>query len=62
MDDKVYSRPLKDSLAEVEKHILTNALKVYNDKVHIVSQKLKVGKTALYGKMKKYGILCKGDK
>lgn len=56
IDDSMFSRPLKETVADYEKEIISGALKKWNGKAKVAAEKLKVGKTALYEKMKRYGI------
>jgi Nif-specific regulatory protein len=51
--------PLKGMLAEFEQEIIEQALRKYHGNVTKAAAKLKVGKTALYDKMKRYGISAK---
>jgi len=55
----MYEQPLKTSLAKLEGIILAEAVKRHNGRVSDVVKKLRLGKTALYSKMKKYGITPK---
>ncbi len=57
IDDQLLNQPLKDLVAEFEKMIIANILEKTNGKVQEVSDKLQIGKTALYEKIKRYGIL-----
>ncbi|WP_051309871.1 sigma-54 interaction domain-containing protein [Desulfogranum japonicum] len=50
---------LKQILAEFESDIIVQALKKYDGNVADAATKLKVGKTALYDKMKRYNISAK---
>ncbi len=59
IDQGMYEQPLKTSLAKLEGIILEGALKRHNGRVPEVVEKLEIGKTALYSKMKKYGITPK---
>ncbi|MEJ2690836.1 MAG: sigma 54-interacting transcriptional regulator [Deltaproteobacteria bacterium] len=58
----MFDLPLKTSLAKLEGLILEGALKRHNGRVPEVVEKLEIGKTALYSKMKKYGITPKNMK
>ena len=57
IDDQLLNKPLKDLVAEFEKIIISNMLEKTNGKVQEVSDQLQIGKTALYEKIKRYGIL-----
>jgi PAS domain S-box-containing protein len=59
MDPIMFEQPLKNSLAKLEGIILEGALKRHGGRVPEVVKKLELGKTALYGKMKKYGLTPK---
>lgn len=59
IDSGMFEQPLKTSLAKLEGVILEGALKRHNGRVPEVVKKLEIGKTALYSKMKKYGITPK---
>jgi len=59
IDPVMFEQPLKKSLAKLEEIILEGALKRHSGKVPEVVKKLELGKTALYGKMKKYGLTPK---
>lgn len=50
---------LKDMLADVEADVIREALKKYGVNVTDVASQLEIGKTALYDKMKRYGISAK---
>lgn len=52
-------KPLKDILADLEKKILTSTLTNHHGNVNDAARELVVGKTALYDKMKRYGISAK---
>lgn len=51
--------PLKTVLAEVEKEIICNSLKKHHGNVAESAKELKVGKTAFYDKLKRFGINSK---
>jgi len=51
--------PLKGMLAEFEQEIIEQALRKYHGNVSTAASELKVGKTALYDKMKRYNISAK---
>jgi len=51
--------PLKGMLAEFEQEIIKQALRKYLGNVSRAASELKVGKTALYDKMKRYNISAK---
>ncbi len=51
--------PLKSVLAEVEKEIISNSLKKHHGNVAESAKELKVGKTAFYDKLKRFGISTK---
>ncbi len=48
--------PLKNILSEIEKEIIVETLKRHNGNVVKASKQLKVGKTALYDKLKRFDI------
>ncbi len=50
------AQPIKESLAILESKIIAGALRLHNGNVQAVTQALQIGKTALYAKMKRYGI------
>ena len=54
--DRLQGMSLRDMMSEVEKEILTNFLHKYNGNVALTAQKLGVGKTAFYDKLKRYNI------
>ena len=62
MFDKLGKKPLKDLLAEVEGEIITESLLRNQGNVQQTADILKIGKTALYDKMKRYQITAKGLK
>jgi Nif-specific regulatory protein len=51
--------PLKDILAEVERDVIVDTLKKYHGNVGKAAMDLKVGKTAFYDKLKRFGITSK---
>ena len=62
VDSKLGAVSLKDILAEFECEVLTRALKKYHGSVQRASRELRIGKTALYEKMKRYDISAKSIK
>ncbi len=54
--------PLKNILGEIESDILNQALEKYEGNVAVVADELKIGKTALYDKMKRYNLSAKSIK
>ena len=60
--DKLSKNSLKDLLAEVEGDIITESLLRNKGNVQQTADILKIGKTALYDKMKRYKISAKGLK
>jgi len=56
LDESIYEQPLKKSIASYEALVIAKALERYDNKVQQVAEALKVGKTALYSKIKKYDI------
>jgi len=56
---KIGTLPLKGMIAEYEAEVLHQALSMYDGNVTQVAADLKIGKTALYDKMKRYGISAK---
>lgn len=62
IDDSMFSRPLKETLADCEKKIITGTFRKWNGSARIMAQKLKLGKTALYEKMKRYEVLNSSSK
>lgn len=59
IDEKLGQMPLKAIMAEVEAAILNRALQNYGGNVSTAANQLKLGKTALYDKMKQHGISAK---
>ncbi len=59
IQNKLGEDSLKIILAEFEGEIITQALHKFNGNVSIAADKLQVGKTALYDKMKRYNISAK---
>ncbi len=55
-------RPLKDTIATVEKKVIRASLEKHCGNVAAVSAELALGKTALYDKMKRYAISAKSFK
>ena len=60
--DKLAKKSLKDLLAEVEGDIIRESLLKNNGNVQQTADTMKIGKTALYDKMKRYKISAKGLK
>jgi transcriptional regulator with PAS, ATPase and Fis domain len=50
------SKPLKDSLADAEKYILTQAMDEYDGNITKITKTLGVGKSALYQKLNLHGL------
>lgn len=61
IDETMFNQPLKETIAILEKKVLEGAMKRWSGRVQQISSTLKVGKTALYSKLKRYGILNKSD-
>ncbi len=59
IDEKLGVLPLKAIVAEFEAAILHRALKKYSGNVSIAATQLRIGKTALYDKMKQHGLSAK---
>ena len=59
IDEKLGKLPLKSIIAEFEAAIVNRALHKYSGNVSTAADQLKVGKTALYDKMKQHGISAK---
>jgi Nif-specific regulatory protein len=59
VESKIGLLPLKGMLADFEQEIIEQALRKYYGNVAKAAAKLKVGKTALYDKMKRYNISAK---
>ena len=59
IQNKLGEDSLKIILAEFEGEIITQALHKFNGNVSIAADKLQVGKTAFYDKMKRYNISAK---
>ncbi|MEW6218454.1 MAG: sigma-54-dependent Fis family transcriptional regulator [Thermodesulfobacteriota bacterium] len=55
-DSELLSRPLKTSLGELEKRILTAAITKCSGRVHTAAEMLGIGKTVLYDKLKRYSV------
>ena len=62
IDQKLGSHALKNLVAEVEATIIQRALHKYAGNVATAADQLKIGKTALYDKMKQYGLSAKSIK
>jgi transcriptional regulator with PAS, ATPase and Fis domain len=62
IDNKLGLLPLKAIVAEFEAAVLHRALHKYSGNVSAVAIQLKIGKTALYDKMKQYGLSAKNIK
>ena len=62
IDDSMFNRPLKDSVADFEKKVLSAALHKWGGRTQKIADKLQLGKTALYEKLKRYGITAKNFK
>lgn len=62
IEDTLGSQPLKTIMADIESSIIRSALGKYHGNVAVAADKLSVGKTALYDKMKQYGIRAKNIK
>jgi len=56
VDAEMLNMPLRDSAASFEKKVIVAALKHYGGQTNEVVRNLHVGKTALYEKIKRYGI------
>jgi transcriptional regulator with PAS, ATPase and Fis domain len=59
INEKLGVLPLKSIVAEFEASIINQALHKYNGNVSTAATQLKVGKTALYDKLKQHGISAK---
>ncbi len=59
VDEKLGTMSLKSIVAEYEAAIIDRALNKYSGNVATAADQLKLGKTALYDKMKQYGISAK---
>lgn len=59
IESKLGSDSLKNILSEFEGDIISQALRKYQGNVAIAADKLHIGKTALYDKMKRYNISAK---
>lgn len=51
--------PLKEIVSKIEKEVITQKLQIVNGQVVEAAKHLKIGKTALYDKMKRYDISLK---
>jgi len=60
--DKLSNKSLKDVLADIEGEIISETLHKNKGNVQQAAEILKIGKTALYDKMKRYKISTKGLK
>ncbi len=59
IQEKLGEEPLKNILAEFEGDIIAHVLRKYNGNVALAADKLQLGKTALYDKMKRYDLSAK---
>ena len=62
IDDKLGALALKSIVAEFEAAIIQRALHKYSGNVSTAANQLKIGKTALYDKMKQHGLSAKSIK
>ena len=62
LESKIGFQPLKGIVAEFEGELIRLALKKYKGSVSRAASELKIGKTALYDKMKRYGLSAKDIK
>ncbi|MDH4317542.1 MAG: sigma 54-interacting transcriptional regulator [Desulfobulbaceae bacterium] len=62
VESKLGAASLKEILAEFESEVIFRALKKYSGSVQRASKELRLGKTALYEKMKRYDISAKNIK
>jgi len=62
IDDKLGALTLKSIVADFEATIIQRALHKYSGNVSTAADQLKIGKTALYDKMKQHGISAKSIK
>ena len=62
VEDKLGELSLKEILAELENEIIMQALRKHDGNVNVVADELRVGKTALYDKMKRAQISAKAIK
>jgi transcriptional regulator with PAS, ATPase and Fis domain len=62
IDEKLGAHTLKSIVADFEATIIQRALHKYNGNVSTAADRLKIGKTALYDKMKQHGISAKSIK
>jgi len=60
--EKFLDRPLKETVSLFEAEIISNALAACEGKTDIMAHQLQLSKTALYDKMKRYGINPKNYK
>ncbi len=51
-----FAQPLKDSLAQTEKYVLSNILDKCDGKIQEIAKTLGLGKSALYDKLKRHGL------
>lgn len=56
INDEILTQPIKETMANTEKMILSFALKKYAGKRQEVAEMLGLGKSALYEKIKRYGL------
>ena len=62
IEDTLGTKPLKNIMGDIESSIIRSALGKYHGNVAVAADQLRVGKTALYDKMKQYGIRAKNIK
>lgn len=60
--DRLDGMPLREMMAEIEREIISNALRKNNGNVASTAQQLRIGKTAFYDKLKRYDISPKDHK
>jgi transcriptional regulator with PAS, ATPase and Fis domain len=51
-----FAQPLKESLAQTEKYVLSNILDKFDGKIQEIAKTLGLGKSALYDKLKRHGL------
>jgi len=51
-----FAQPLKESLAQTEKYVLSNVLDKFDGKIPKIAKTLGLGKSALYDKLKRHGL------
>jgi len=56
LDNRLLEQPLKDSLAEFEQKIIAAVIDKCDGKIQQAAQMLGLGKTAIYDKVKRYGL------